>query len=109
MSETARLTAVLDDRYRIERELGSGGMATVYLALDLKHQREVALKVLRPELAAVLGAERFLQEIRVTARLDHPGPPGSLPPRFRRRRLLKPAGAALGSSGGSASDSLAPQ
>ncbi len=58
--------------YRLERELGAGGMATVYLAHDLKHDREVALKVLRPELAAVLGAERFLQEIRISAKLDHP-------------------------------------
>src|SRR5262245_58397393 len=68
----ARLTSALADRYRIERELGRGGMATVYLAHDLKHDRQVAIKVLRPELAAVLGAERFLAEIRITARLDHP-------------------------------------
>ena len=68
----ARLTAALDDRYRIERELGQGGMATVYLAQDLKHDRRVALKVLRPELAAVIGADRFLQEIKVTANLQHP-------------------------------------
>src|SRR5437879_909853 len=66
------LSAALAGRYRIERELGRGGMATVYLAHDLKHDRSVALKVLRPELAAVLGAERFLREIAVTARLDHP-------------------------------------
>jgi serine/threonine-protein kinase len=60
MSSTAdRLAAALADRYRIERELGAGGMATVYLAADLKHDRKVALKVLKPELAAVLGAERF--------------------------------------------------
>src|SRR5207244_779136 len=59
-------------RYTIERELGRGGMATVYLARDLKHDRLVALKVLRPELAAVLGAERFLGEIRLTAQLQHP-------------------------------------
>ncbi len=72
MNETIRLTAALAGRYAIERELGAGGMATVYLARDLKHNREVALKVLRPELAAVLGAERFLQEIRISARLDHP-------------------------------------
>ena len=57
-----RLAAALADRYRLERELGQGGMATVYLAEDLKHQRKVAIKVLRPELAAVLGAERFVQE-----------------------------------------------
>ncbi len=58
----SRLTSALADRYRIERELGAGGMATVYLAHDVKHDRKVALKVLRPELAAVIGAERFLQE-----------------------------------------------
>jgi serine/threonine-protein kinase len=68
----SRLTAALADRYRIERALGAGGMATVYLAQDLKHDRKVALKVLKPELAAVLGGERFLQEIRVTANLQHP-------------------------------------
>jgi serine/threonine protein kinase len=68
----ARLTAALADRYRIERELGAGGMATVYLAEDLKHKRKVALKVLKPELAAVLGAERFIQEITTTAALQHP-------------------------------------
>jgi serine/threonine-protein kinase len=68
----ARLTAALADRYRLERELGQGGMATVYLAHDLKHERQVALKVLRPELAAVIGAERFLAEIKTTAHLQHP-------------------------------------
>ena len=68
----ARLTAALADRYRIERELGAGGMATVYLAEDLKHKRRVAVKVLKPELAAVLGAERFVQEITTTAALQHP-------------------------------------
>ena len=67
-----RLSSALAGRYRVERELGAGGMATVYLARDLKHDRDVALKVLRPELAAVLGTERFLAEIRITARLDHP-------------------------------------
>ena len=67
-----RLTAALADRYRIERELGQGGMATVYLAEDLKHHRQVAIKVLRPELAAALGAERFLREIETTASLQHP-------------------------------------
>ena len=73
MSETSeRLSAALADRYRIERELGQGGMATVYLAEDLKHHRKVAVKVLRPELAAVLGAERFVQEITTTAALQHP-------------------------------------
>ena len=73
MSDTiARLSAALGDRYRIERELGAGGMATVYLAHDLKHERQVAIKVLKPELGAVLGAERFLAEIKVTANLQHP-------------------------------------
>jgi serine/threonine-protein kinase len=67
-----RLSTSLSDRYRIERELGQGGMATVYLARDLRHDRNVALKVLRPELAAVIGAERFLSEIKTTANLQHP-------------------------------------
>ncbi|HKK93188.1 MAG TPA: serine/threonine-protein kinase, partial [Longimicrobiales bacterium] len=67
-----RLTFALQGRYRIERELGEGGMATVYLATDLKHDREVALKVLKEDLAAVLGEERFLDEIRTTAKLQHP-------------------------------------
>jgi eukaryotic-like serine/threonine-protein kinase len=67
-----RLTTALAGRYIIERELGAGGMATVYLAQDLKHDRRVAIKVLRPELAAVIGAERFLSEIRTTANLQHP-------------------------------------
>jgi len=66
------LAAALAGRYRLERELGAGGMATVYLARDAKHDRLVALKVLRPELAAALGAERFLREIRITANLQHP-------------------------------------
>ena len=66
-----RLTTALSDRYRLERELGSGGMATVYLAQDIKHDRRVAVKVLRPELAAVIGAERFLAEIKTTANLQH--------------------------------------
>ena len=68
----ARLATALGDRYRIERELGQGGMATVYLAQDLKHDRKVAVKVLRPELAAVIGADRFLSEIKTTANLQHP-------------------------------------
>ena len=73
MSETlGRLSAALADRYAIERELGQGGMATVYLAHDVRHDRQVALKVLRPELAAILGAERFLAEIKTTANLHHP-------------------------------------
>ncbi|MGK2963358.1 MAG: protein kinase domain-containing protein, partial [Gemmatimonadaceae bacterium] len=67
-----RLREVLSDRYEIERELGAGGMATVYLARDLRHDRMVAIKVLRPELAAVIGADRFLAEIRTTANLQHP-------------------------------------
>jgi serine/threonine-protein kinase len=67
-----RLKTALADRYRLERELGAGGMATVYLAHDLKHDRKVAVKVLRPELAAVIGAERFLSEIKTTANLQHP-------------------------------------
>ena len=67
-----RLGAALAEHYAIERQIGAGGMATVYLARDLKHDRAVALKVLRPELAAVLGIERFLSEIRVTAHLQHP-------------------------------------
>jgi tRNA A-37 threonylcarbamoyl transferase component Bud32 len=68
----SRLAHALSDRYRIERELGQGGMATVYLAADLKHDRKVAIKVLKPELAAVLGAERFVVEIKTTASLQHP-------------------------------------
>ncbi|MDX1675772.1 MAG: serine/threonine-protein kinase, partial [Longimicrobiales bacterium] len=67
-----RLNVALEGRYRIERELGEGGMATVYLAEDLKHHRSVALKVLKPELAAVVGADRFLAEIETTANLQHP-------------------------------------
>ena len=67
-----RLAAALADRYRLERELGRGGMATVYLAEDLRHKRKVAVKVLKPELAAVLGAERFVAEITTTAALQHP-------------------------------------
>ena len=71
-SAAERLTTSLADRYRIERELGQGGMATVYLAEDLRHHRKVAVKVIHPELAAVLGADRFLSEIHVTATLQHP-------------------------------------
>jgi len=67
-----RLTAALTSRYAVERELGSGGMATVYLADDVKHRRKVAVKVLRPELAAALGPDRFLQEVQIAARLNHP-------------------------------------
>src|SRR5947199_8612308 len=73
MAETpAALASTLADRYGIERELTRGGMATVYLAEDRKHGRKVAIKVLRPGLAASLGAERFLQEIGIAARLSHP-------------------------------------
>ncbi len=68
----SQIAEALHDRYTIEREVGSGGMATVYLADDLKHHRKVALKVLRPELAAALGAQRFLREIKIIARLQHP-------------------------------------
>jgi TolB-like protein len=68
----ARLQLALAGRYAVERELGRGGMATVYLATDQKHDRPVAMKVLHPELAVVLGAERFLREIKLTARLNHP-------------------------------------
>ena len=69
---TERLGTALADRYRIERELGQGGMATVYLAEDLRHRRKVAIKVLHPELSAVLGPDRFLKEIELTASLQHP-------------------------------------
>ena len=72
MSALAQLTASLSDRYAVEREIGRGGMATVYLARDLKHERRVALKLLNPELGALLGPERFLAEIKVTANLQHP-------------------------------------
>jgi Tol biopolymer transport system component/tRNA A-37 threonylcarbamoyl transferase component Bud32 len=72
MTDVDRLKSALDNRYTVERELGAGGMATVYLAHDTKHHRKVAVKVLRPELAASLGAERFHREIEVAARLQHP-------------------------------------
>jgi serine/threonine-protein kinase len=73
MSEpVGRLTAALASRYTIERQLGVGGMATVYLAHDVRHDRKVAIEVLKPELVAVLGAERFVQEIKTTASLQHP-------------------------------------
>ena len=68
----SQLNSTLAGRYRVDREIGRGGMATVYLASDVKHDRMVALKVLDPELGAVLGAERFLAEIKVTANLQHP-------------------------------------
>ena len=72
MSGGLHVAAALADRYRIERELGTGGMATVYLAHDVRHDRQVAVKVLRAELAAVIGADQFLSEIRTTANLQHP-------------------------------------
>src|SRR6186713_1040831 len=72
MTTAASLALALAGRYRVERELGAGGMATVYLAHDLRHDRDVALKVLHPELGAAIGAERFLREIRVAASLHHP-------------------------------------
>jgi len=67
-----RLEGALADRYRLEREVGQGGMATVFLAQDPRHERRVAIKLFRPELSAVLGADRFLNEIKVTAHLQHP-------------------------------------
>jgi TolB-like protein/tRNA A-37 threonylcarbamoyl transferase component Bud32/Flp pilus assembly protein TadD len=72
MEHEERLKAALADRYQIEREIGSGGMATVYLARDLKHHRQVAIKVLRPELSATLGPDRFVREIEIAAKLSHP-------------------------------------
>src|SRR5512134_1583729 len=71
-SPVSRLSAALTERYRLERELGAGGMATVYLAEDLKHHRKVAVKVLRPELAGALGPDRFVREIEIAAQLQHP-------------------------------------
>src|SRR5438105_3412343 len=72
MTVIDKLRTALNDRYRIEREIGAGGMATVYLAHDVRHDRDVAIKVLHPDLAAALGAERFLAEIKTTAKLQHP-------------------------------------
>jgi serine/threonine-protein kinase len=91
----SRLAAALADRYRIERQLGQGGMATVYLARDLRHDREVAIKVVHPDLGAVLGAERFLAEIKTTARLQHP-----------HILALLDSGRAAGPPGGSGADDL---
>ena len=101
MDPITRLNEALEGRYRIEREIGEGGMATVYLADDLKHERKVALKVLKPKLAAVVGAERFLAEIKTTANLHHPhilplhdsgkafaGPPGGRYNSARQARVL---------------------
>ena len=88
LDPVARLNSALEGRYTIERELGVGGMATVYLADDLKHERKVALKVLKPELAAVVGAERFLAEIKTTANLTHPHIlPLVIPAQVRHRPL----------------------
>ena len=67
-----QLATALGDRYRVERELGQGGMAVVFLAEDLKHRRRVAIKLLKPELSALLGSERFLREIEIAAALQHP-------------------------------------
>ena len=67
-----RIRTALADRYAVERELGAGGMATVYLATDLKHHRKVAIKVLKPELTATLGPDRFQREIEIAAQLNHP-------------------------------------
>src|SRR6187431_632113 len=72
MTVIDKLRTALNERYRVDREIGVGGMATVYLAHDLKHERDVAIKVLHPELAAALGGERFLSEIKTTAKLQHP-------------------------------------
>ncbi len=71
-STVQRLSEALAGRYRIERELGTGGMAIVYLARDVRHDREVAVKVIQPEVVAVVGADRFIDEIRTTAHLKHP-------------------------------------
>jgi serine/threonine protein kinase len=92
----SQLADALRDRYVLERELGRGGMATVYLARDLKHDRPVALKVLRPELAATLGPERFQREIRFAARLQHPRHQGGeVRSRLPGERLPLPGPAAL--------------
>ena len=69
-----RLTVALAPSYDVTRELGAGGMATVYLAHDIKHERDVAVKVLHPDLGAALGADRFLSEIKTTAKCEHRGP-----------------------------------
>lgn len=69
---SAAFSSALRDRYRVGKEIGAGGMATVYQALDLRHDRQVAIKLLHPDLVAALGRERFLTEIKTTARLQHP-------------------------------------
>jgi serine/threonine protein kinase len=94
VTDPIRLAASIADRYTIDREIGRGGMATVYLARDVKHSRPVALKILDPDLGAVLGVERFLAEIRVTANLQHPNLRRSsilTPPESARRRGLSTA------------------
>jgi serine/threonine protein kinase len=87
--DSSPLASALAGRYIIERELGAGGMATVYLARDLRHDRPVALKVLKPELAATLGPERFQREIRIAARLQH---------RTSRCSTASPSGRSINSS-----------
>jgi eukaryotic-like serine/threonine-protein kinase len=72
MNPITHLAESLADRYRIDRELGAGGMATVYLAHDVRHDRDVAVKVVKPEIVAAVGADRFINEIRTTAQLRHP-------------------------------------
>ena len=99
VSILAQIDAALKGRYRLERELGAGGMATVFLAKDLKHDRPVAIKVLRPELAALIGAERILSEMKTTANLQH----GSLDTRQIR------TGRELVNSGRSISIRIRPQ
>lgn len=90
-TDRARLTAALRDRYRVERELGAGGMATVYLAEDLKHHRKVAIKVLKPELATALGPERFVREIGIAAKLTPTYPDTDRLGRSPRLPLLRHA------------------
>jgi serine/threonine protein kinase len=82
----SRLTSALAGRYRVEREIGSGGMATVYLATDLRHSRVVAIKVLNREIAQAVGGDRFIREISITARLQASGHPHV--DRFRRSRRI---------------------
>ena len=91
MDLLAQLRAALDDRYRVERELGHGGMAVVFLADDLKHGRRVAIKVLKPELSAVLGADRFLREIGIARRSSIPRAPAVRFRQGRRPALLRHA------------------
>ena len=92
---SSRLSTALADRYRVEREIGAGGMATVYLAHDLKHERDVAIKVLHPDLGAALGGERFLSEIRTTARLQHAHGQGIIHRDIKPENILLQDGHAL--------------